>query len=163
MAKDEAKNARQTEQQGSDGEETRSLLSEHSSEGDTVIDGPGVDSAPSLGRRQSSFARPRPNGTPRTPNRVRFDVDAASLNSQQQNGNAEQMWIEDEDFLSDGAGGSRRTTSESQRLPLLTNIEAPSITVASADIGFNSEDLLENARPKSGMANAFMNMANSIM
>jgi sodium-coupled neutral amino acid transporter 11 len=44
---------------------------------------------------------------------------------------------------------------------LLTGIEAPSVTLASDD--FNPEDLLEGARPKSGMKSAFMNMANSIM
>jgi sodium-coupled neutral amino acid transporter 11 len=48
-----------------------------------------------------------------------------------------------------------------QRLPLLTGIEAPSVTVAE-DV-FNPESLLESARPRSGMRSAFMNMANSIM
>ena len=47
-------------------------------------------------------------------------------------------------------------------LPLLTGVEAPSITLAS-DGEFVPEDLLESARPRSGLHNAFMNMANSIM
>jgi sodium-coupled neutral amino acid transporter 11 len=67
--------------------------------------------------------------------------------------------VEEEDYLSQHAERNGGT----QRIPLLTDIEAPSVTVASADIGFNAEDLLESARPKSGMRSAFMNMANSIM
>jgi sodium-coupled neutral amino acid transporter 11 len=43
----------------------------------------------------------------------------------------------------------------------LTDIEAPSVTLATDD--FNADDLLESARPKSGMKSAFMNMANSII
>lgn len=48
-----------------------------------------------------------------------------------------------------------------QRLPLLTGIEAPSVTVA--EESFDPEDYLESARPRSGMRSAFMNMANSII
>jgi sodium-coupled neutral amino acid transporter 11 len=66
----------------------------------------------------------------------------------------EQAWIEEQDYMNGSAGG------RGQRVPLLTGIEAPSVTVAS---DFNAEDLLESARPKSGMQSAFMNMANSIM
>jgi len=44
----------------------------------------------------------------------------------------------------------------------LTDIQAPSVTVAN-DIDFNPNDLLESARPKSGLRSAFMNMANSII
>lgn len=91
-------------------------------------------------QRQSSFAQARVNGAPRTPHRVRFDVDDLP----------ETTWVEEEDYL------DRNT----QRAPLLTDIEAPSITVAS---DFNAEDLLESARPKSGLSSAFMNMANSII
>jgi len=67
-------------------------------------------------------------------------------------------WLElDGDDYLDGGDGRERT----QRLPLLTGIEAPSVTVA--EESFNPEDHLENARPRSGMRSAFMNMANSIM
>lgn len=67
-------------------------------------------------------------------------------------------WLElDGDDYLDGRDGRERT----QRLPLLTGIEAPSVTVA--EESFNPEDHLENARPRSGMRSAFMNMANSIM
>ncbi|KAL8850137.1 MAG: hypothetical protein Q9221_004898 [Calogaya cf. arnoldii] len=50
-----------------------------------------------------------------------------------------------------------------QRAPLLTGIEAPSVTVASTDFDLDAEHLLDISRPKSGMRSAFMNMANSIM
>ncbi|KAI9671850.1 MAG: hypothetical protein M1831_003378 [Alyxoria varia] len=125
-----------------------------SSDGDTP-------SKPPPPYRQSSFAQPRPNGIPRTPNRVRFDVHRASEST---NGSAHQIWIEEEDPMSNGANDSRSSGStEGQRLPLLTGIEAPSVTVAGWNGDFEAEDHLESARPKSGMKSAFMNMANSIM
>lgn len=108
-------------------------------------------------KRQSSFAQPRVDGTPRTPNRVRFEEpEPRSLNGAGSGGD----WIELEgdDYLDeDGSYGRERV----QRLPLLTGIEAPSVTVA--EEAFNPEDHLESARPRSGMRSAFMNMANSIM
>ncbi|KAF2864115.1 hypothetical protein K470DRAFT_209307 [Piedraia hortae CBS 480.64] len=99
------------------------------------------------GKRQSSFAQRRPNGTPRTPMRVRFDVAEPDEDTARA-----RNWAEDEDFMGLREG----------RIPLLTDIEAPSITVAN-DLDFNPEDLLESARPKSGLKSAFMNMANSII
>ena len=111
-------------------------------------------------RRQSSLAQPRPDGTPRTPNRVQFNdsptIRTLSPRQSMQAESEEQAWLEEQDYLS-GRGDRRRDTA---RLPLLTDIEAPSVTLAEE---FNAEDLLESARPKSGMRSAFMNMANSIM
>jgi len=72
------------------------------------------------------------------------------------NGGDDWLELDGDDYL-DGGDGRERT----QRLPLLTGIEAPSVTVA--EESFNPEDHLENARPRSGMRSAFMNMANSIM
>ena len=72
------------------------------------------------------------------------------------NGGGDWLELDGDDYL-DGSDGRERT----QRLPLLTGIEAPSVTVA--EESFNPEDHLENARPRSGMRSAFMNMANSIM
>lgn len=108
-------------------------------------------------KRQSSFAHPRPDGAPRTPNRVRFDEDPVrrSMNGGAQGG--EWIELEGEDYM-DGQGDEGR--ERVQRLPLLTGIEAPSVTLA-AD--FDPEDHLESAKPRSGMRNSFMNMANSIM
>lgn len=177
----------------------------------------GPDGKPGLPRRQSSFAQPRPDGTPRTPNRVRFDEEAELIpleeassyrssesarpsgdggggipnggiaNGPRQHPYATRMplsgdsdddedggdasWADEEDFLSNGAAGGRgrrgrrtgRRGGREQRLPLLTDIEAPSVTVANSEVGFSPEDLLESARPKSGLRSAFMNMANSIM
>ena len=54
-------------------------------------------------------------------------------------------------------------SADATRLPLLTGIEAPSVTVASGDFEGDPEEHWESARPKSGMKSAFMNMANSIM
>ncbi|KAF1991094.1 amino acid transporter [Aulographum hederae CBS 113979] len=164
MAKDDMRNARKTEQHRPDDEEARDLLSDNSDADD--IAGPSPEPANYIPRgpqRQSSFAQPRPDGHPRTPNRVRFEMERESL--EQSNGHAAHpAWIDEEDFLtSEGGRGDQRRDSDVQRLPLLTDIEAPTVTVANADIGFNAEDLLESARPKSGMRSAFMNMANSII
>lgn len=74
-------------------------------------------------------------------------------------GNAEWIELEGDDYMESNGYGDRRESI--QRLPLLTGIEAPSVTVATED--FNPEDHLENARPRSGMRSAFMNMANSII
>lgn len=107
--------------------------------------------------RQSSFAHPRPDGTPRTPNRVRFDEDPVRRSMNGGTQGAEWIELEGEDYMdAHGDGGRERV----QRLPLLTGIEAPSVTVA-AD--FDPEDHLESAKPRSGMRSSFMNMANSIM
>ena len=128
-------------------------------------------------RRQSSFSKPPPHGQPRTPrtsNRVRFDVEEQEGIAQAPNGHMPRTseeppaWLDDDDDdeVDEGFPGQPRGSPRSftgQREPLLTGIEAPSVTVANADLGFNAEDLLETARPKSGMRSAFMNMANSIM
>jgi sodium-coupled neutral amino acid transporter 11 len=68
-------------------------------------------------------------------------------------------WIELEgdDYMDEDGPGRERV----QRLPLLTGIEAPSVTVA--EESFDPEEHLESARPRSGMRSAFMNMANSII
>ena len=108
-----------------------------------------------LPKRQSSFAQPRPDGTPRTPNRVRFEEPRRSMNGDA--GGGEWVELDGEDYLEEGHNGRERV----QRLPLLTGIEAPSVRVA--EEAFDPEDHLENAKPRSGMRSSFMNMANSIM
>ena len=112
-------------------------------------------------QRQSSFAQPRPDGTPRTPNRVRFQEHTGDIGGA--NGHTDSGWLEleAEDYLDDRGRQNGRGRERVQRLPLLTGIEAPSVTVA--DEAFDPADHLESARPKSGMRSAFMNMANSIM
>lgn len=102
-------------------------------------------------RRQSSFAQSRPNGAPRTPHRVRFNVE--DTREQRGERQAEEDWMDEEDYL------SGESASEYQRAPLLTGIEAPSVSVAN---GLEITEL-ESSRPKSGLRSAFMNMANSII
>ncbi|KAL8828938.1 MAG: hypothetical protein Q9191_002308 [Dirinaria sp. TL-2023a] len=122
-------------------------------------------------RRQSSISKPPPNGQPRTPrtsNRVRFDIEERMSSERAPNGHppassdgSSLNWVEEDDYLSGNTRSSRSSSSTGQRAPLLTDIEAPSVTVAGSDVSFNVEDLLETARPKSGMRSAFMNMANT--
>ena len=129
-------------------------------EGDIEVGRPGIKRGP---RRQSSFAQPRPNGTPRTQQRVHFNI-AEPETIREANGSVQQhpasdAWLDEEDFMTDDGG---RRSSTGQRAPLLTDIEAPSVTLAN-DMDTNPEDFLESARPKSGLKSAFMNMANSII
>lgn len=119
--------------------------------------------------RHSSITRPQAQGlprTPRTPNRVRFDIQerkSSSASSSSEHGLRGQAsdGAEEDYFTNHNSAAIESHTS--QRAPLLTDIEAPSVTVANADLDSQLEDLLENPRPKSGMISAFMNMANSIM
>lgn len=148
-------------------EETHSLLSSDSDDlvilpRPTPTPSPGhsasPDSVPLSGlapTRQSSFAQPRPDGAPRTPNRVQFNDAPAIRTLTPRNSTS---WMEQHDFLARTDDGE-----EGEGVRLLRDMEPGSVTVASADIGFSPEDLLESARPKSGMSSAFMNMANSIM
>lgn len=113
-------------------------------------------------KRQSSLSQAPPDGqprTPRTPNRVRFDLGnlSSSPESPGANGHGPEspLWIDDDDYLHSN-GDSR------QHAPLLSGITAPSDSPFLSD-SFQPEDHLPNARPKSGMRSAFMNMANSII
>ncbi|RCI13195.1 hypothetical protein L249_0364 [Ophiocordyceps polyrhachis-furcata BCC 54312] len=63
---------------------------------------------------------------------------------------------DDDDNHVDGDEGRR-----SHRVPLLTNMEAPSVAVANS--WGDDEVQAEMRRPKSGLQSAFMNMANSII
>lgn len=121
--------------------------------------------------------------TPRTPNRVRFDpiptfVEAtrtttndSSLNGHSSGGDGgdhhhyarESFDIDDEDPLTSSSGGrGRGRGSNEHRLPLLTDIEAPSVTLANDPDTFSTAEE-DRARPRSGLQSAFMNMANSII
>lgn len=97
-------------------------------------------------QRQSSLSHPRPPGTPRTTNRVRFDIGEPATIPQSEE------WVDEEDYLN----------SPSQHAPLLTDITPPSQSPFLSE-SFQPEDYLPDARPKSGMRSAFMNMANSII
>ncbi|KAF7932475.1 uncharacterized protein EAE98_003774 [Botrytis deweyae] len=97
--------------------------------------------------------------TPRTPNRVRFDLPPSPNGELNANDGAPPVY--DDEIH---AHPSSRTQSFT---PLLTGIEAPSVTVASSPWD-DDEDVhtwaeRERSRPKSNLRNAFMNMANSII
>ena len=116
---------------------------------------------------QSSISQPTPDGQPRTPrttNRVRFDIDEESEGELRSNGHPrhseDSTWLEEEDYTTAQHGSRRGDTA--QRTPLLTDIDAPSVTLATSE-DFFPEEHLESARPRSGMRMAFMNMANSII
>lgn len=175
MPSDDRLNARLTEQSGRDEEEARSLLSLSSNDEDDLVVQPGPANPPPPPtrpvppKRQSSISQPPPDGqrrTPRTPNRVRFDLDEEPEEEERPtNGHVrpseDTSWVDEDDYLR-GFGNRGGRSSTGQRAPLLTDIEAPSVTVATSD-EFFPEEHLENARPRSGMRMAFMNMANSII
>lgn len=167
MARDHLSGVLKAEAMNEDAEDTDGLLS-HSPK----ANGDGArDLSPRLRppRWQSSISSLPTEGlprTPRTPNRVRFDLDAHELGKDKRTSVDEDgEWMDgEEDYFSQHAPpGAER--SPGQRAPLLTAIEAPSVALANAsdNEGLNMEYLPENARPKSGMVSAFMNMANSIM
>ncbi|KAI9671265.1 MAG: hypothetical protein M1829_004672 [Trizodia sp. TS-e1964] len=149
-----------------DNEERRDLLSSGSSDGgesDNLVVHEQLPQNPHLHRSSPPPYHNRGEApTPRSTTRVRFQID----DEQSSTGPSDRHWTDEEDFLTSTHGSiplSSRRERESHRAPLLTDIEAPSVTVASADLGFHAEELLESARPKSGMRMAFMNMANSII
>ncbi|KAK2739098.1 hypothetical protein FQN57_006664 [Myotisia sp. PD_48] len=179
MTRADRHDVRSSESTKYDEEEAHSLLSGPSTDADeedylVVDESSEVDSTPESSSKsppaqaQTKSQRPlnlrpslsqSPNGQPRTqrtPNRVRFDLED-DIQSE-----TDRAWIADEDFL-DEEHASVRRSSTSQRAPLLTDIEAPSVTVATSGLDFLPEDHLESARPRSGLRSAFMNMANSII
>ncbi|KAK2813131.1 hypothetical protein FQN50_000808 [Emmonsiellopsis sp. PD_5] len=168
MPRGDRLDVRRTEASGTDEEEARSLLSTSELDDDDPVIHPGSPSPPQpASKRPSSIAFPPPNGqprTPRTPNRVRFDLGDDVEEEQEANGRASypSSWVDEEDYMNGDGGHHSRRSSTGQLAPLLTDIEAPSVTLATSD-DFFPEDHLESARPKSGLRSAFMNMANSII
>ncbi|KAK1240088.1 hypothetical protein MKX08_007530 [Trichoderma sp. CBMAI-0020] len=121
----------------------------------------------------SVLKTPRPDfeiesKTPRTPGRVQFDLTPRILNFSDgplHGRPSTSSFSSDDRFdFDDGAA-----INDSHRVPLLTEIEAPSITVAREwdDAGDDGDEesaaTAELRRPKSGLQSAFMNMANSII
>ncbi|RYP21484.1 hypothetical protein DL767_009249 [Monosporascus sp. MG133] len=125
---------------------------------------------------------PAPSGRPkrgRLTSRVRFDLRPTNIpppanGIHRDDGPSSPTYSDDQDDAScrrasrddfefdidDSSGASR-----SDRRPLLTDIEAPSVTVANSPIwgGGGDGDAAWTERPKSGLRPAFMNMANSII
>ncbi|KAJ6094856.1 hypothetical protein N7467_002369 [Penicillium canescens] len=157
--------------EGHKGPEAQSLLPEAEGERDLVDSGPLPSPIPDDANRtpHSSISQPVQDGQrrmPRTMNRVRFDLEEEPEDTDHHlNGRAhspdDALWLDDEDYEL-GNRGSPGTHHDGQSVPLLTDIEAPSVTLATSD-DFFPEEHLEDARPRSGMKMAFMNMANSII
>lgn len=152
---------------------------------DGVIVPPGHHSPTPGGPEQQQQQQGR---TPRTPNRVRFDLEPTAVDGATSGGGANgSAYHHARDSLDDAgdeeplnpAGrhrhhdnddddDSRPGRHQQQRLPLLTDIEAPSVALANSPWGDEDEDIhewaeAERQRPKSGLKAAFMNMANSII
>jgi sodium-coupled neutral amino acid transporter 11 len=114
-------------------------------------------------KRIPAISQPSSDGpnTPRTPNRVRFDLASEDDDSETAHANGNVVgnaaWLDEDDYLN---GDQRASTG--QRAPLLTDITPPSSSPFLSE-SFQPEDHLPNARPTSGMRSAFMNMANSII
>src|SRR5438046_2842965 len=137
MPRGDRLDVRKNEANREDEEEARSLLSSSSADDDGLVVDSEVSHAsispprparPSAPNRQSSISRPPANGqprTPRTPNRVRFDLDDGSEDEGEANGYAgsrqPSSWMEEEDYLNSDHSGSRRS-STGHTVPLLTNI-----------------------------------------
>lgn len=144
---------------------------------------PSRRQSPIHAQAQTQAAPPR---TPRTTNRVRFDLAAsenenASTSTSTSNRRSPPSSGDEEERGTRGTRGNGNgylpryhhhssSGSTGQRAPLLTDIEAPSVTVANNNTSLtslraNMEEVLEDVvnRPKSGQLSAFMNMANSIM
>ncbi|KAI9771274.1 MAG: hypothetical protein M1840_002244 [Geoglossum simile] len=140
-----------------DNEETRELLSSGSGSSDEGDDDDDIIVHEGLPvPQQPTITSP----TPRTPNRVRFLLDDLPSTRPGSNGHPpDDSWADEEDFLADNAAGAAGRS----RAPLLTGVEAPSVTVATDYEDVVEVVLGERRRPKSGMRMAFMNMANSIM
>lgn len=151
--------------------ESHSLLPMFSADDDALVahseattPPPSDDTPVPNGQLQSSISQPAPDGqrrAPRTVNRVRFDIDEETQEGRRSDDNVRRSedtsWLE-EDYTTQH-GSERGDTAH--MTPLLTGIEAPSVTLATSD--FFPEEHLESARPRSGMKMAFMNMANSII
>ncbi|EEH08784.1 amino acid transporter [Histoplasma capsulatum G186AR] len=151
-----------------DEEESRGLLSLDEEDEHLTQTTPSQLPSSSSSKQQTSIYVPPSNGqprTPRTPNRVRFDLDEDTEGEEEEEQNQPMgrpsSWLEEDDYLN-ANGSGRGRSSTGQLAPLLTNIEAPTVTLATSE-DFFPEDHLEGARPRSGLKNAFMNMANSII
>ncbi|KAG5982101.1 hypothetical protein E4U55_002279 [Claviceps digitariae] len=127
------------------------------------------DSADYKGKHEA--APPGHRKTPRTANRVQFDLNPAVMG--EPNGGAHDWRRSEQSFeLFDDDDVETHGHHESHRVPLLTGMEAPSVAVANTlgadheghdDSGYSHRLEQEMRRPKSGLKSAFMNMANSII
>lgn len=162
--------------QASSNEEQHGLLAGSSAsdeyEGDEEEDGvivhPGDADDADDDVQHSSMRTPH---TPRTPNRVRFDLVPTNIpppaNGQQDPSRtaspSDYFDVAEPDDDGDDDDDYHESTSHH---PLLTDIEAPAVALANRlDDGTSVHEWAERerTRPKSGLRSAFMNMANSII
>ncbi|RDW91527.1 transmembrane amino acid transporter-1 [Coleophoma crateriformis] len=147
MAKANSKSLREGGGSPSDSvhEEDRALLSvDSASDDEDIVVHPGAPQEPR---------------TPRTPNRVRFNLPPLDTETSGED-TAPPPPYQDTPL-------SGRRDRHHASIPLLTDIEAPSVTLAASPWG-DDDDVQswaerERRRPKSGLQSAFMNMANSII
>ncbi|KAK4655961.1 hypothetical protein QC762_307080 [Podospora pseudocomata] len=179
-------------------EEIIGLLSSHDASQEPQRRPSPIHSNSTSSSKSSSRERPpgglsiHPPGprTPRTPNRVRFDLTPTFVPEEARQfpavppkptptnedthhharasfdySESDTFNLDDDDYLSSSSTARRGH----QRVPLLSDITAPSIAVASDRSLFgdhaDAEDwhASEASRPKSNLSSAFMNMANSII
>ncbi|KAI1136608.1 transmembrane amino acid transporter protein-domain-containing protein [Hypoxylon sp. FL0543] len=140
-------------------EEQHGLLAGTASDEDDDED--GVIVHPGDGDVDDDDAPPSSIRTPRTPNRVRFDLRPTNIPPP---ANGHDHSAEPSDYFDVADPDSPGAEDSTPRHPLLTDIEAPSVTLAnSLDDDVHEWAERERTRPKSGLRSAFMNMANSII
>ncbi|KAI5928012.1 transmembrane amino acid transporter family protein [Camillea tinctor] len=145
-------------------EEEHGLLSGNLSDDDGDGDGDGEEDEDGLIVHPGDSD---PLHTPRTPNRVRFDLHPTNI-PPPANGNRppqDYFDLDEPGSPDDDHHLHYHGPDSTSRRPLLTDIEAPSVTLANR---LEEEDVhewaeRERTRPKSGLRSAFMNMANSII
>lgn len=150
--------------------EDRGLLSSRLDDDDDGYFGIGDDDDGGNGNGNALGIHPAVKGSPpayddahaqppRTPNRVRFDLTPEIV------GDGAFATQDHRRSMSDGSMEMEEPASpgRAHRMPLLTDMEAPSVALANS-FG-DAEERAENElrRPKSGLKSAFMNMANSII
>lgn len=102
----------------------------------------------------------------RSPSKVQFDMTPQVLGDGEAEPRPYSYSEEDDDDDDDALHMEDPMTRDSRhRVPLLTDLEAPSVRVANewGDADGDEELAAELRRPKSGLKSAFMNMANSII
>ncbi|KAH7015522.1 transmembrane amino acid transporter protein-domain-containing protein [Ilyonectria destructans] len=154
--------------------EDRGLLSSRLDDDDDGYFGIGDDDDSGNGNGNALGIHPAAKGPPpayddahaqppRTPNRVRFDLTPEIVGIS--NSDGAYAMQDHRRSMSDGSMEMEEPASpgRAHRMPLLTDMEAPSVALANS-FG-DAEERAENElrRPKSGLKSAFMNMANSII
>lgn len=146
-------------------EENRGLLAGDDDDDDLVVH--RGDERLGNGHVKNDFAGEEPLPTPRSAQRVRFDLTPAVMGQDRDHGplSSAGRRSSDSHHRFSIEDPERFSTDSHHRMPLLTDMEAPSVTVANQWGDGDETDELERSmrRPKSGMSSAFMNMANSII